>query len=239
MKKRYLIIVLTIFASNFSHAHNFYAGVNLGGGFSNIKLNSDNLQRLDSQTCTHITENSFVGDLKIGLQHLFSNNIHIGLEGLFGIANLEACHEAGLPIAADGNAKVSAKMRYTFGVNSQLGYKIRELLAYLILGYAYTSWKTSAETTVSPAVGVRRSDTSSSGLSGFVLGFGVSGMIMDCISLGLEYTHTWYQSRKHTLNDIFSIGSPGENYFVSLQPCVHKIYLTLNYHFSQDSKLLG
>lgn len=233
--KKILSLFFIVALSNYAQASGCYIGINLGGGLGSNKLFSQNTTAAgiavdDTQIDTLSQGHGVLGDIKFGYGHLF-NPLYIAIEGLWGATSIQGQHKSSLAIAPNSQQKIEFRLRDTFALNGHIGAQFSSFLAYLITGFSYSYWETEASFKGDPViVGLPRSNKKGGYLPGLTLGIGTQGKISEKISIGLEYTCTWYNKRFLVVKDVFSVGIPNRDLEVSNKYTLNKVVLGVTYH---------
>jgi outer membrane immunogenic protein len=165
----------------------FYLGAQLGAGTTNTETKAT---VGGVATKSRLAATGILGGLHVGYGKHFPNRFYVGLEAYGNLSNNKESN------TAPQNVKLNTERKNAFGLALRPGFVFGNTLVYAKLGVESASFKYSVDTT---AVG-GTADSNSSRRTGFVPGLGVAFHATDHVILGLEATHTFYNSR--TVNNV-------------------------------------
>lgn len=186
-----------------------YAGVLAGYGRSDTETSYDNpgLAALDP---LDLDPDGWFGGVQLGFNHQFSNNVVIGVEGDFALADVSDTIPDLIGAPTD---TITSETDYFGSARIRLGMALDRTLLYVTGGASWVHTEITA---------TQGNISDSATLSGWTVGGGVEQALSDQVSLFVGYDYTDYQD-----NTWFE----GEDYSSTSQPAVHTIRTGLNFHF--------
>jgi outer membrane immunogenic protein len=147
----------------------FYLGAQLGAGTTNV-------EGKDSPTATKLklAATGLIGGLHAGYGKHFPNRFYVGLEAYGNLSSNNQTHTA-------AGIRIKTQRNNSFGLALRPGVVFGNALFYAKAGVESANFKLSDK---------------SSRRTGFVPGLGVAFHATDHVIVGVEATHTFYNSRK-------------------------------------------
>ncbi len=182
----------------------FYLGAQLGYGSAKTKLSSNDTNAAgavrqvgpDSMS-GDIGARGVVGGLHVGYGKQFDNRMYLGLEAWGNLSNTNGNIDDVVRTIAPGRvaSTYKATRRNEFGIALKPGIVFNNALLYVKLGVASASWKKETTFTDVNTNAAVPSASSSNRHTAFVPGIGVSFMATDHVMVGVEATHSFYNSK--------------------------------------------
>lgn len=185
----------------------FYVSGRAGYGAAYFKNTTDNYFVLGTKPHAH----SGVFGLSVGYQHSFMINWMAGLE-------LEANyhdHDKGM---SHGNKYERLKSKYSFGIDSKLGYIFGLCTIYGKLGVEWTNLSHKKSIGNSSSKKTRTH-------TGFAIGLGFEKEMTDRVSIGGEIKHIFYERKRYVHE---GVGVAGVH---KIRPQFTRLLATVSYKF--------
>ena len=178
----------------------FYLGAQLGAGTTNTKATEPATPVNNKFAATGV-----IGGLHAGYGKHFPNRLYVGLEAYGNLSGNNENHTV-------ANIVSKTQRNNSFGLALRPGVVFGNALFYAKIGIESANFKYSRTNTFPAAAAASASN--SGRRTGFVPGLGVAFHATDHVILGVEVTHTFYNSRN--LVTPAAAGIPARTY--KLQP---------------------
>jgi outer membrane immunogenic protein len=168
----------------------FYLGAQLGAGTTNTEVKgTTDVVGTDVAEKSKLAGTGAVGGLHVGYGKHFPNRFYMGLEAYGNLSGNKETHTTG-----DNNRKV--ERNNAFGAKLRPGFVFGNALVYGVVGVESASFKYSASNNAAANTG-----SNNGRRTGIPVGLGTAFHATDHVILGVEATHTFYNSRTVTLSN--------------------------------------
>ena len=157
----------------------FYLGGQLGAGTTNTDVKQSTIPVRSKFAATGV-----IGGLHAGYGKHFPNRFYIGLEAYGNLSGNKGSHDV-------GNRNWKSQRNNSFGLALRPGVVFGNALVYAKIGIESANFKYS----LSDGAHATLKANNSSRRTGFVPGLGVAFHATDHVIVGVEATHTFYNSR--------------------------------------------
>jgi len=167
----------------------FYLGAQLGAGTTNTEVKGTTLfAAVNTPEKNRFAATGAIGGLHVGYGKHFPNRFYLGLEAYGNLSGNKETNNF-------STATRKAERKNAFGAKLRPGFVFGNALVYGVVGVESASFKYNVFNTAA------NTGSNSGRRTGIPVGLGASFHATDHVILGVEATHTFYNSRKVTLSN--------------------------------------
>lgn len=178
----------------------FYLGAQLGAGTTNtevkfaqprIAATANRVEQTKQNVKNNLGATGAIGGLHVGYGKHFPNRFYLGLEAYGNLSGNKATYTHS---TATRSASFKSERNNAFGIALRPGIVFGNALFYAKLGVESADFKYSVSESITGPGGSKLSGSKNTRRTGFVPGIGVAFNVTDHVILGVEATHTFYNS---------------------------------------------